>query len=385
MSIFDGTMDLEIAAASGTEQVLKRELASLGYQPGPALNGRIQVRGDMSDLARMSVNLRTANRIYVKLAEYKAATFDELYEGAARINWQDILTPDARPDIKVKCVHSELSATGAVYSVVKRAIADRLSRACGISRMPESGAVYPIEVTVRDDEVKLALDTSGSGLNKRGYRDLTGSAPLRETLAAAILMMSVWKYDRPLTDPFCGSGTIVVEAAMMATTTAPNMHRIFGIEAYKNAPDVKAAAVDEAEQLIITDRKLRISGFDIDPSAVSMAMRHARRAGVDKYIHIQRMDMSDLSSSYAHGVIVTNPPYGARLMEGNQLRRLYVRLGQVYRSLDNWSMYLITAYPHALSCIGMDPDRTRRLYNGQIECTLYTYLGQPPYRNDTVK
>ena len=380
MSIFDGQLHINVSVASGSEQVVKRELISLGYEAGPANYGRVSTTGSIYDLGRLSVNLRTANRIYIVLAQFVASTFDELYDRLTEVSWRDILPSDAKVVTLAKSVKSELYALSSIQSVSKKAIVDRLKEQYHLISLDESGPLYTIEVSIVEDRVTVSLDTSGSSLNKRGYRDLSVKAPLRETLASSIILSSVWREDRVLIDPFCGSGTIPIEAAMIATHRAPNIHRDFEYLSYRGVDTQIDRVRQEAQDNIVEDRELRISGFDIDQNCISIAMHHARRAGVDRYIHFQRQDVRELSSRYKHGVIITNPPYGERLLTDKQVHALYKDVGRVYRSLEEWSMYLLTAYPYTEEAIGIGAVKKQTLYNSEMRCTLYKYLGAPPKR-----
>ncbi len=378
MSIFDGKLTIEAAAASGIEAVTKRELTDLGYTVSGAEYGRIRFEGDFSDVIRANVFLRTANRVRIVLSEFDALTFDELFEKTAATDWQEILPRDAKIVVDAKSVKSNLFALSSIQSIVKRAIISRLSAFYGINRFPESGAAYSFEASVRDNKVTITLDTSGDGLHKRGYRTYLGDAPIRETLAAAIIKLSVWNPERALIDPFCGSGTIPVEAALIAQNAAPGMRRSFCAEYFTNAPDVRTRCQEEAEQLLIRDVKTKIQGYDLNPDAVKLALLHAKRADVSDCIHIQTRDVKDLSSRFSCGVIIANPPYGERLMSGNELTDLYRTFGQAFDRLDGWSAYVITSFRGFEKHFGKRADKTRRLYNSELECTLYRYLGRRP-------
>lgn len=377
VSFFDGEMKIRVSAASGTEAVLKRELLSLGYAPGGAEYGRVDFVGNMRDVARANVFLRTAGRVRIVLAEFPARTFDELYESVRGVRWKDILPPDAAVAVSAKSLKSALFSLRDIQRVTKRAIADAMCARTG-ARMPENGEKYDIEVSLTADVAAVTLDTSGAGLHKRGYRVKLGEAPIRETLAAAMLLLSVWRADRPFIDPFCGSGTIPVEAALIGTDTAPGIRRNFSFESFSSAPPVIASVRDEAEQLIKRDAALRIRGGDIDPAALKLAREHAARAGMDKYIHFQTQDVKDLSSRFSHGVIVTNPPYGERLMNGAELGALYGEFGRAFARLDEWSAYVITSSPSFEKYFGRKADRVRTLYNSELECRFYRFLGAPP-------
>lgn len=376
-SIFDGKLNIEVAVASGIEAVCKRELLSLGYQPSGANFGRIEFEGSYVDVLRANVFLRTANRVRIVLAKFKAETFDELFDGIFSISWQNIVTKDARIAVDAKSAKSKLFALRSVQSIAKKAIISKLSTVFNGS-FDESGATYQIEVAIYDDIATVTLDTSGEGLHKRGYRTYLGEAPIRETLAAAMLLLSVWKSDRALIDPFCGSGTIPIEAGLIGLNVAPGMNRNFACESFQNAPSVRGIVQDEAMQLISRDKTLRISGFDINPNAIKLAQKHAQRAGLSDKIHLQVGDMRDVSSRFSHGVIVTNPPYGERLMDESELKELYRDFGVMTTRLDEWCVYAITSFKGFEKYYGKRADKIRKLYNSELECNFYQYLASPP-------
>ena len=374
MGFFDGKLALSVTSASGIEAVTKRELEGLGYAPSGATYGRISFEGDYRDMARANVMLRTANRVFINIARFHAETFDELFDGIKNIPWQSIIPKNARVIVNAKSFKSKLYALSSIQKITKKAIVTAMGS------LFESGGTYTLEVVVNEDDVLVSLDTSGTALHKRGYRTYVGEAPLRETLASAIILLSIWKWDRPFVDPFCGSGTLPIEAALIATNTAPGLNRNFAFENFIKAPEVIASVKEEARDNIVLDRDLRISGFDINKDAISLALRHARNAGVDSKIHLQVADMRTLSSRFSHGVIVTNPPYGERLLGEKELQTLYRDFGKVYRSLDDWSAYVITSYDNFERYFGARADKTRKLYNSELECKLYRYLGAPPKR-----
>lgn len=380
-SIFDGKLNIEVAVASGIEAVVKRELLRLGYEPSGANLGRIEFEGTFEDVLRANVFLRSANRVRIELSKFKAQTFDELFDGIFAMRWQDVLTKDAKIVVDAKSVKSKLFALSAVQSIVKKAIISKLSTVYNCS-FNESGAAYCIEAAIVDDVVTVTLDTSGEGLHKRGYRTYLGDAPIRETLAAAMIQLSVWNPDRPLIDPFCGSGTIPVEASLIGLDIAPGMNRNFACEQFANAPKVREKVQEEALQRIKRDRQLHISGFDINKDAIKLAFKHAERAGVKDNIHFQVQDMRDLSSKYAHGVIITNPPYGERLMKEDELKALYRDFGKVTAKLDEWCVYAITSYRAFEKYFGRRADKVRKLYNSELECNFYQYLASPPAKKD---
>lgn len=374
MGFFDDKLELSVTSASGIEAVTKRELENLGYTPGGAIYGRISFDGNYHDVGRANMFLRTANRVFINVKRFHAETFDDLFEGIKSIPWHTILPKNARVIVNAKSFKSKLYALTSIQKITKKAIV------VAMGSLFESGGSYTIEVVINEDEVLVCLDTSGTALHKRGYRTFVGEAPLRETLASAIILLSVWRWDRPFIDPFCGSGTLPIEAALIGTNTAPGINREFAYENFIKAPSIKDKVLEEAKDLIIHDRELRISGFDINKDAISLAMRHAQNAGMSDKIHFQVADMRTLRSRFGHGVIVTNPPYGERLLKEEELKILYKDFGDIYRSLDEWSAYVITSYDSFEKYFGKKSDKTRKLYNSELECKLYRYLGAPPKR-----
>ncbi len=381
-SIFDGKLNIEIAVASGIEAVTKRELTRLGYLPSGANLGRIEIEGDIRDVYKTNVFLRTANRVRIVLAKYRATTFDELFDGAYSVDWQYIMPRDARIIVDAKSLKSTLFALRSIQSIVKKAIISKLSATYKGQNFDESGDAYNFEVNIVEDEVCITLDTSGDGLHKRGYRTYLGEAPIRETLAAAMIDLSVWNGDRVLIDPFCGSGTIPIEACMIALNIAPCMNRNFAIDNFVKS-NVKQDVIDEAKSLIRYDREVKISGFDINPNAIKLAIKHAERAGLRDKIHLQVGDMREVSSKYSHGCIITNPPYGERLMDENELKDLYRDFGKMTSRLDEWCVYAITSFKGFEKYYGKRADKVRKLYNSELECNYYTYLAsKPPKKNN---
>lgn len=382
-SIFDGKLNIEVAVASGIEAVCKRELLRLGYNPSGANYGRIEFEGDYKDVLRANVFLRTANRVRIVLAKFKAETFDDLFDGIFAMRWQDVATRDGRIIVNAKSQNSKLFALRSVQSITKKAIISKLASTLGGS-FDESGAVYDVEVSLYGDVATVTLDTSGEGLHKRGYRTYLGDAPIRETLAAAMIELSVWNPDRAFIDPFCGSGTIPIEAALIGLNIAPCMNRNFACESFKNAPNVRELVQQEAQDSI-RDKVLHISGFDINKDAIKLAQKHAERAGVKDKTHLQVGDMRDVSSRFSHGVIVTNPPYGERLMDEAELKILYKDFGAMTRKLDEWCVYAITSYRAFEKYFGARADKVRKLYNSELECNFYQYLAAPPKKNEKPK
>ena len=382
MSIFDGELKISVSSASGIEAITKRELKSLGYGDIPSYNGRMNFIGKMLDIARCNMFLRTANRVRIILAEFKAETFDELFDGIYSVDFGEILPFDANVAVEAKSVKSKLFALSAIQSVVKKAIVKKMTAKNGLVSLPESGERYSFELSLVEDTATLSLDTSGDGLHKRGYRQKVWIAPMRETMAAAIILNSFYRADRVLIDPFCGSGTIPIEAALIATNTAPGINRNFAFEKFHNAPDVLSRVRQEAEDKAVRDISLRIYGYDIDARAIKLSYEHAERAGVKNLVHFEKRDMRDVTSRYAHGIIITNPPYGERLSGGEELKNLYRDFGKMFRSLDEWSAYVVGTSPAFEKYFGQKADKKRKLYNSEIECTLYQFFGAPPKKRD---
>ena len=382
MSIFDGELKISVSSASGIEAITKRELKSLGYGDVPSYNGRMNFIGKMLDIARCNMFLRTANRVRIILAEFKAETFDELFDKVYALDFKEILPYDAIVAVEAKSVKSKLFAMSAIQSVVKKAIVKKMTGYYGTQTMPESGERYLFELSLVEDNATLSLDTSGDGLHKRGYRQKVWIAPMRETMAAAIILNSFYRADRVLIDPFCGSGTIPIEAALIATNTAPGINRNFAFEKFHNAPDVLSRVRQEAEDKAVRDIALRIYGYDIDARAIKLSYEHAERAGVKNLVHFEKRDMRDVTSRYAHGIIITNPPYGERLSGGEELKNLYRDFGKMFRSLDEWSAYVVGTSPAFEKYFGQKADKKRKLYNSEIECTLYQFFGAPPKKRD---
>ena len=382
-SIFDGKLNIEVAVSSGIEDVCKRELLRLGYSPSGANYGRIEFEGDYKDVLRANVFLRTANRVRIVLAKFKAETFDDLFDGIFAMRWQDVATRDGRIIVNAKSQSSKLFALRSIQSITKKAIISKLASTLG-GPFDESGAVYDVEVSLYGDVATVTLDTSGEGLHKRGYRTYLGDAPIRETLAAAMIELSVWNPERAFIDPFCGSGTIPIEAALIGLNIAPCMNRNFACESFQNAPNVRELVQQEAQDSI-RDKVLHISGFDINKDAIKLAQKHAERAGVKDKIHLQVGDMREVSSRFSHGVIVTNPPYGERLMDETELKILYKDFGAMTRKLDEWCVYAITSYRAFEKYFGARADKVRKLYNSELECNFYQYLAAPPKKSEKPK
>ena len=367
----------------GLESVLKRELQDLGCEISLVEDGRVTFRGSMDTLCRANIFLRTAERVLLQAGRFRAESFDELFENIKAIPWEEYIPADGKFWVtKATSVKSRLFSPSDIQSIVKKAMVERLKQRYGVSWFPESGASYPVRITFLKDEAVVGIDTSGESLHRRGYRKLASKAPITETLAAALLMLTPWRGDRILVDPFCGSGTFPIEAAMMAAHMAPGVNRSFAAEEWKNLVDRKLwyEAVTEANDLLDDTVETDIQGYDIDPDMVKAARENARDAGVDHLIHFQARPVSELRHPKKYGFLVTNPPYGERLEEKEALPALYREIGEAYGRLDSWSMYLITAYEDAERYIGRKADKNRKIYNGMLKTYFYQYLGPKPPR-----
>ncbi|MBE5742559.1 MAG: class I SAM-dependent RNA methyltransferase [Clostridiales bacterium] len=372
-------MKICVTCASGVEAVTKREIYRLFKIDAPAISGRICFEGDWEQIAKCNLYLRTANRVGIILGEFNAETFDELFEGIKEIQFENFIPKDGKIIVTAKNVLSKLFAISATQSISKKAICERLTKKYGVNTLAETGERYKIEVAILKDHVTVTLDTSGEGLHRRGYRGLVGEAPLKETLASAMIDLSVWNPDRPLADVFCGSGTIPIEACLIALNIASGKNRSFDFTEWKDFDkEIFNRVKEEAIANERLDREIRISGFDIDENQLKLARRHAKEAGVEKYIHFQKADMRDFASRFAHGVIISNPPYGERLLDRKGIESLYRDYGKMVRSLDNWCAYTLTSVTDFERLFGKKADKKRKLYNGKLECNFYAHLGESP-------
>ena len=370
-------MIITVSAAAGLEAVTKRELFDLRSTKDnvPAINGRISFEGDLKTIADCNINLSTAGRVYIKLAEFKAPDFDSVFDGVSAIPWENYLSADCKLFFDIKLFESKLHALTAVQSVAKKAIVKRLCKAYKLSSLPESGERYKIEISVHKDFATVSLDTSGEGLHKRGYRTLAGEAQIKETLAAALINLSVWNKDRPFADIFCGTGTIAIEAARKAAGIAPGLQREFDFTSHKYF-DKKIFEQSRAEAMAKRVEKVTTPIFasDIDEKQLSLCRRHAKAAGVADFLKISCADMADFNSDLKRGVVISNPPYGERLSERADIERLYSLLGKVARRNSDWCFYTLTPVTDFERLFGRKADKKRKVYNGRIECFYYTHL-----------
>ncbi|EGD46554.1 rRNA (guanine-N(2)-)-methyltransferase [Ruminiclostridium papyrosolvens DSM 2782] len=372
-------LQLIATSAFGIEAITARELKKLGYFEQKVENGKVTFSGDESAICRTNLWMRTADRILLKMGEFKALSFEELFEQTKALPWDEIIPMDAEFPVEGKSIDSKLFSVPDCQAIVKKAVVEKLKQKYKCEWFEENGPRYRIEVALLKDIVTLTIDTSGAGLHKRGYRKLVGGAPLKETLACAMILVSHWKKDRILLDPFCGSGTIPIEAAMIGRNIAPGLGREFDAEKWPLVPQkLWDDARDEAYDMMVEDQELRIHGSDIDEDAMSIARYHAKKAGVEDAIHLQRLPMSDISSRYKYGIIICNPPYGERLGEKEAVENLYREMGTVFKKLDSWSYYVITSNMEFEKLFGKRADKKRKLYNGRLLCNYYQFFGPPP-------
>ena len=379
-------MELIAPCHFGLEAVLKREILDLGYEISEVEDGRVTFYGDADAICRANIFLRTAERILLKVGSFRAVTFEELFDKTKELPWEDYIPQNGKFWVaKAASVKSKLFSTSDIQSIMKKAMVRRMQERYCVEWFPENGASYPVRVFLMKDIVTVGIDTTGISLHKRGYREVSGKAPITETLAAALIMLTPWRKDRILVDPFCGSGTFPIEAAMMAANIAPGMNRSFLSEKWDNLIAKKNwyDVIDEANDMICNDVEVDIQGYDVDSSVIKIARRNAREAGVDHLIHFQERDVKDLNHPKKYGFIITNPPYGERLEDKKDLPDLYRAFGESFKRLDSWSAYMITSYDDAERYFGRKADKNRKIYNGMLKTYYYQFLGpKPPKRKE---
>ncbi|MCR4814803.1 MAG: class I SAM-dependent RNA methyltransferase [Lachnospiraceae bacterium] len=387
-----GYLKLTAPCHFGLEAVLKKEILDLGYDIDEVSDGRVTFLGDAEAICYGNVFLRSAERILLITGTFHAETFEELFQGTRAIPWEEYIPKNGKFWVtKAASVKSKLFSPSDIQSIMKKAMVERLKDRYGIEWFEETGEDYPVRVFIKNDEVTVALDTTGVSLHKRGYRRLTAKAPIAENLAAALIMLTPWKQDRILVDPFCGSGTIPIEAALMAAGIAPGMNREFTAEQWKHLIPTKLwyQCVEDANDRIrkdLTQNDVDIQGYDIDSEMIKIAKQNAADAGVEHLIHFQTRDVANLSHSKKYGFLITNPPYGERLEEKKDLPALYRTVGETYKALDSWSMYLITSYENAEKDIGRKADKNRKIYNGMMKTYFLQFNGpKPPKRKPADK
>ena len=377
------TFELIVPCHFGLEAVMKKEILDLGYEVSQVEDGRVTFIGDAEAICRANIFLRTTERVLLKVGSFHAETFEDLFQGTRAIPWEEYLPKDAKFWVaKASSIKSKLFSPSDIQSIMKKAMVERMKKAYGIEWFPENGVSFPLRVFLHKDTVTVALDTTGESLHKRGYRTLTSKAPITETLAAALIMLTPWKSDRILVDPFCGSGTFPIEAAMIAANMAPGMNREFLSEDWKHLIPRKCwyDAMDEANDLVDLSVQTDIQGYDIDGDIVRAARANAKAAGVDELIHFQQRSVSDLSHPKKYGFLITNPPYGERIEDKKNLPELYKIIGERFAALDSWSAYIITAYEDTERYFGRKADKNRKIYNGMMKTYFYQFLGPKPPR-----
>jgi putative N6-adenine-specific DNA methylase len=371
-------------SAFGLESIVARELRKLGYEDLGIENGRVSFTGDERDIVRCNMWLRTADRVLIEIARFKAIDFEELFQGTLSVPWEDIIPNDGKMHITGKTVRSKLFSLSACQSVVKKAVIEAMKRKYGASEFPETGPVYKIEVSLLKDTVSLTIDTTGPGLHKRGYRQDAGETPLRETLAAGLVLLSGWNYSRILADPFCGSGTIPIEAALIGKNIAPGLKRSFVSETWWQIPENIWRSMREEAQKQINDVSFRILASDHDALVLKKARENAERAGVSDYIALQKLSVNEFRSRKKYGYIICNPPYGERLGETSEVEKLYRTMGTAFSQLDMWSFFILTAHSGFQQLFGRKATKNRKLYNGMIQCYFYEYFGPRPQKQSIV-
>ncbi len=377
------TYELLAPCHFGLEAVLKKEILDLGYEISQVEDGKVTFIGDDEAICRGNMFLRTAERVLLKVGSFPASSFEELFQGTKKICWEDYIPKDGKFWVaKASSIKSKLFSPSDIQSIMKKAMVERMRQRYGVSWFSETGSSYPLRVFLYKDQVTVGMDTSGDSLHKRGYRTMAGKAPIAETLAAALIMLTPWNKDRILVDPFCGSGTIPIEAAMMAANVAPGVNRSFLAEGWDNLIPKRCwyEAIDEAKELEDTKVKVDIQGYDIDGEVLKTARANGERAGVGHMIHFQQRPVKELSHPKKYGFLITNPPYGERMEEKSALPALYREFGERFKALDSWSAYVISAYEKAEEDIGRKADKNRKIYNGMMKTYYYQFLGPKPPR-----
>lgn len=376
----DDALTLIATATFGLEALVKQEVAALGWEITTVTDGRVEFSATPADIPQANLWLRCADRVLLKFGEFTAVTFDELFDKTVALPWENLIPADGEFTVNAKTVNSAITGSRGCQSVVKKAIAERLMHHYGLSWLPETGAPFTVQVSILKDVVLLAVDTSGAGLHKRGYRAEAGEAPLKETLAAALVLLSFWHKDRLLIDPMCGSGTILIEAALLGRNIAPGLQREFAAEGW---PLVPAAAWREARRAARAAQdwagELQLFGYDVDGEAIETAVGNAAKAGVGGDIVFAQKDVKDLWIDRHYGIVISNPPYGRRMADFRAINQIYITLNKMFRKKRGWSIYILTAdkkFPRYFK--RGRPDRVRKLYNGSIEVNYYQYYGEKP-------
>lgn len=372
----DNKFEIIIPTLFGMEAFVSREVKRLGYETTSVEDGRVVFMGDYEAICRANLWIRTGERVLVKLAEFNAQSFEELFEGVYSINWQDWLPVDAAFPVKGHSLKSQLASVPSCQAIIKKAAAKKLWSAYGIEQLPEDGALYQIQFSILKDRVTIMLDTSGEPLHKRGYRRLSNAAPLRETIAAAMVTMSYWKFEQPFLDPFCGSGTIPIEAAMFKRNIAPGINRSFAAQQFNAIPKELWDRAREEARDSVHNVPLEIHASDLDPECVDLTKANAENAGVGEFIDVKRADARKIFIDKPNGTIICNPPYGERMGEIKECERLYREIGKSFNRLDNWAKYILVPNENFEKLFGMKANKKRKLYNGMLKCNVYQYFSK---------
>lgn len=372
-------IELIATTAFGLESIVANELKKLGYENYKVENGRVDFTADLNAVARCNLWLRSADRVLLKAGEFEARSFEELFEKTKALPWADWLPENAEFPVEGKSIQSQLFSVPDCQAIVKKAVVEKMKERYPRKWFEETGPRYRIQVALLKDRVTLTIDTSGAGLHKRGYRKLSAEAPLKETLAAALVSISRWKADRAFIDPFCGSGTIPIEAALIGRNIAPGLERDFAAENWPQIPaKIWQKSREEARDSILHQQPLGIMGFDLDPTVLDLARFHAKQLGLHKVLSFQQQDVKQLRSQYNYGYLITNPPYGERLGELSDVEKLYKEMGSVFKNLNTWSFYIISSHPRFEHFYNRQADKKRKLYNGRIQCNYYQFYGPKP-------
>lgn len=374
-------LEIVLPTLFGIESVVAKEVRSLGYDTVKVEDGKVTFTGDEIAICKANIWLRSAERVLIKLGEFDAVSFDELFERTKALPWEEWIPDNGKFPVDGYSLKSKLHSVPDCQLIIKKAIVERLKIKYRKEWFEENGSLYKVKFSIMKDKVSLMLDTSGDSLHKRGYRAISNIAPLRETLASAMVMLSDWRYDRPFIDPLCGSGTIVIEAAMIGINMAPGLNREFVAEKWPRIPkklwwDTRKEAFD----LMRKDVKLNIKGYDIDKDAVKLSRSNAEKANVSDYIDFENIQLKDLKTDDKYGIIICNPPYGERMGELKEVEKLYREMGRVFKGLDTWSYYIITSHEDFEKLFGKRATKRRKLYNGMIKTTYYQYFGPRPHR-----
>ncbi len=373
--------DLIATSTFGIESITAKELKALGYEDLKIENGKVTFEGDEMDIAICNIHLRTADRVLIKMAEFEAKSFEELFQGTKKVDWSKIIPIDGVMHVVGKSVKSTLHSVPDCQSIVKKAVVKSMSESYGIDTFSETGPVYKIEVAILKDVVTLTIDTTGPGLHKRGYRELAGVAPLKETLAASLILISRWNESFELIDPFCGSGTILIEAAMIAQNIAPGVNRSFVCETWPSMSGNVFNIVRDGARKSEKNNDIKLIGYDIDYKVLKVAMENAKKARVDRYIEFQKRDFMEFSTSRKYGFIISNPPYGERIGEKEILNTLYKYMGNTKKRLESWDFNILTSFEPFEKVFGLKSTKNRKLYNGKIKCYYYQYFDNEKIKN----